>query len=154
VLPCSVKPIAQHPAARNTDAMYRVRKSIPCHIFIQQKIYERGYRFRILWLSAVLHFTKYRIDARFSTRRTFIIKFPDFLRFQAGRCGKAAAVKKSRLWKTLWKLLKIRDSAAFVFHILHRIACGKVGSAHIVPPKPPHTYIVLHIRLFHNIPNF
>ena len=36
----------------------------------------------------------------------------------------------------------------------HRIACGKVRSAHIVPPKPPHTYIVLHIRLFHNIPNF
>ena len=62
--------------------------------------------------------------------------------------------QKTTLWKTLWKLLKIRCFAAFVFHILHRIACGKVLSAHRVPFKQPSAYIVLHFRLFHNIPNF
>ena len=55
------------------------------------------------------------------------IKFFKILRFHGRTCGETTQRHRFRLWKTLWKLLKMQCFQAFVFHISHRMGCGKVS---------------------------
>ena len=49
----------------------------------------------------------------------------DFFKISCADMWKTPQAAAHSLWKTLWKLLIMRCFCVFLFHISHRIGCGK-----------------------------